>query len=675
MTRLRTVLDTLRIHRLTLKLEKCSFFAETIEYLGREISEQGVRPGQRKIEALIHMEGPRSVKQVRQFLGLASYFRKFVKNFAAIVEPLTRLTKKNVPWKWEDAQERAFNKIKDKLMTRPILTIFDPNRPTEVHTDASAIGVGAILLQQVDGKMAAVAYFSRQTTADQRCYHSYELETMAVVLALRHFRAYLLGVKFKVVTDCNALRLTFAKRDLLPRIGRWWLEVQEYTFDIEYRAGSKMTHADALSRNPIQLAVEVIQIDVTEGDWILAAQLQDEQLLRIRTILLDEKPTHETKYYFDEYLIKDDKVYRRLDNKTKAWAVPKEARMQICRLCHDDAGHLGIEKTLERIRRNYWFASMRRFVTKYVNACLNCAYYKHTAGKRQCKLNIIEKKPVPFHTVHIDHVGPFETSRKRNKFLFVLVDAFTKFTIIEPVKSQKACYVIKILTNLIYLFGVPCRIVSDRGTAFTSQAFHMFCDTYGIKHVLNAVATPRANGQCERYNKTITQALATTTAGRDSQDWDTAIKQVQSALNTTFNKGINTTPIKALIGCEMRSPAEAPLLSHTQDVTHRLDLDELRNSIEAHINQEQRAQKERYDKARRDATKYNKGDLVLVQITSDPATGSSKKLHPKFKGPFRIHQVLMNDRYEVEDLREGCRRSRTVAAADRMKPWITIQGD
>lgn len=288
MTRLRRVLESFHRHHLTLKLEKCSFFSESIEYLGREISAQGVRPSRRKVEALIHMERPRSVKQVRQFLGLASYFRKFVESFATIAEPLTRLTKKNTPWSWEEAQERAFHKIKERLTSRPILAIFDPDKPTEVHTDASAIGVGAILLP-VDGKMAVVSYYSRQTTAAQRCYHSYELETMAVVLALRYFRVYLLGIKFKVVTDCNAVRSTFVKRDLLPRIGRWWLEVQEYTFDIEYRAGSKMAHADALSRNLIQLSLEVSQVDITEGDWVLAAQLQDEHLLRIRTILFERK--------------------------------------------------------------------------------------------------------------------------------------------------------------------------------------------------------------------------------------------------------------------------------------------------------------------------------------------------------------------------------------------------
>lgn len=244
------------------------------------------------------------------------------------------------------------------------------------------------------------------------------------------------------------------------------------------------------------------------------------------------------------------------------------------------------------------FANMRRFVTKYISACLNCAYYKHTVGKKQGKLNVIEKVPAPWHTVHIDHVyvddhvGPFETSRKQHKFILVLVDAFTKFTIVEPVRSQKASYVIKILTNFIYLFRTPTRLISDRGTAFTSQAFRMFCDSYGIKHVLNAVAIPRANGQCERYNKTIVQALATTTAGRDLRDWDTVLKQVQSAINTTHNKGINTTPMKVLIGCEVRSPAEASLLSQIKDTVHQLDLSELREEIKAHIDRDQQ-QKER----------------------------------------------------------------------------------
>ncbi|KAH0821927.1 hypothetical protein GEV33_000864 [Tenebrio molitor] len=162
-------------------------------YLGREISEDGIRPSQVKIEAVLAMTPPENVKQVHQFLGLSGYFRKFTKDYSRIVEPLP-----------------AFEKVKSILTTRPVLAIFNPPLPTELHTDASALG--------------------KQTTVDQRQYHSYELETMAVVYALKHFRVYLLGMKFTVVTDCNALRTAFSKKDLIPRIGRWSLEVQEYIY-------------------------------------------------------------------------------------------------------------------------------------------------------------------------------------------------------------------------------------------------------------------------------------------------------------------------------------------------------------------------------------------------------------------------------------------------------------
>ncbi|CAK9814127.1 Pro-Pol polyprotein [Anthophora plagiata] len=436
-----------------------------------------------------------------------------------------------------------------------------------------------------------------------------------------------------------------------------------------------MAHVDALSRNPQPTPLEVFYVDITEAEWIVAAQMQDEQLSRIRTILANNDKSPEVKHYFKEYVLKKDKVYRRMSDNKIAWVVPRNARLQICRLCHDDAGHLSAEKTLQRIQRNYWFAGMRRFVDKYVRACLSCAYYKHTSGKKQCKLNTIKKVPIPFHTLHIDHVGPFETSRKGNKYLLVMVDAFTKFTIVEPVKDQKTRHTEKVLLNLMYLFGVPTRIISDRGTSFTSKRFATLCATYGIRHVLNAVATPRANGQVERYNKTIIDALATSAAGQDPRDWDTQVKKVQSAINTMHNKSIDTTPMQALIGCNTKTMAEGTILNAIREEMDRLDFQELREDISSHISKEQKRQKERYDRTRREARRYTVDELVLVQVTSDPSTGGSRKLLPKYKGPFRIRTILPNDRYEVEDLREGVKRLRTVVAADRIKPWIVIQGD
>jgi hypothetical protein len=613
--RLRLVLEALRKYNLTLKIEKCVFFGTQIDYLGREISAEGVRPGKRKVEAVLQMQPPETVKQVHQFLGLMGYFRRFLKNYAKIVEPISKLTRRDVNWCWEDEQHSAFNTVKTMLTTRPVLAVFEPTRKTELHTDASATAIGAILLQEFDGVQRVIAYFSKQITSDQRHYHSYELETMAVVYALQHFRVYLIGIQFTVVTDCNALKTTFSKKDLIPRVGRWWLQVQEYTFDVKYRPGARMAHVDALSRYPCGIA-EINQVDITEGDWILAAQLQDDQRVRIHDILKANIRNNDTKQYFLEFQLKNDKIYRKLPDGKNLWVVPKTARWQILRLCHDKAGHPGTEYTMHRIQQNYWFAKMRWFVTKYVRACLNCSYYKNCTGKKQGRLHPIEKAAVPFHTLHVDYVGPFETSRTGNKFLFVVVDAFTKFTIIEAVRSQKAKVVIRALRSIMCIFGVPIRIESDRGSAFTSRTFRMFCETYGIKHTLNAVATPRANGQCERYNHTIVNMLATSSVEAESDLWDTHVKELQSALNTSFNKGINTTPVQALSGYQARPIAEASLLNSLRNEMQRVDIQGLRDRIKDHITEDQRKQKARYDKKRREATVFGKGELVLVLITS-----------------------------------------------------------
>jgi hypothetical protein len=191
-----------------------------------------VKPGGRKVQAVREMKEPQNIKGVRQFLGLSGYFRRHVENNARIVEPLTRLLRKDTPWCWGSEQQSAFDNIKTILTERPVLAVFDPKLETELHTDASSLGYGAILMQRRGELSRVVAYYSKQSTREQKYYHSYELETLAVVSALRYFRVYLIGIKFRVVTDCSALRTTFAKKDLLPSMARWWLEVQDYTFEI-----------------------------------------------------------------------------------------------------------------------------------------------------------------------------------------------------------------------------------------------------------------------------------------------------------------------------------------------------------------------------------------------------------------------------------------------------------
>lgn len=247
--KLESIFDLLKKANLTLNLKKCFFFQSEIDYLGFEISEEGLKPGSKKIQAVQEFPRPTNVHQVRQFVGLASFFRRFVRNFACFARPLTRLTKTDVIWAWGEEQEAAFLDIKSKLTTRPVLALYNADFITEVHCDASKVGIGGILLQKCseEAPLQPVAYFSRQTTREEEFWHSYELETMAVVMSLKRFRVYLIGIPFKVITDCSALRATLTKRDLLPKVARWWLILQEYDFSIEYRPGHNMQHVDALS--------------------------------------------------------------------------------------------------------------------------------------------------------------------------------------------------------------------------------------------------------------------------------------------------------------------------------------------------------------------------------------------------------------------------------------------
>ena len=352
---------------------------------------------------------PANVKQVRQFLGLAGYFRKFIPGYAKKVAPLTNLLHKNVPWVWGAEHSRVLEDVKQVLSERPVLVVYDPTLVTEVHTDASSIGLGAILIQKRGKEKGVVAYYSRKTTAEEQKYHSYDLETLAVVAALRAFRVYLLGIKFTVVTDCSAIRATATKKDIQPRVARWWVYMQDYDFVVVYRPGAQAGHVDYLSRNPI----EVMLIDITDNEWIRAAQSQDPDIELVRKISESGEIQPDTKQYFDMYDLKGGVVFRRTEAGAK-WLVPRASRFNVVKMCHDDQGHFATDKTLDKIREHYWFKGMRRFVTKYVRACLNCLYYKSTSGRKPGFLHPIEKVAIPFHTLHLEHLGPFIRTKRRN---------------------------------------------------------------------------------------------------------------------------------------------------------------------------------------------------------------------------------------------------------------------
>lgn len=665
---------------LTLNLQKCHFFKENIEYLGYEISENGIRPGQAKITAVEKFPTPQNVHEVRQFIGLASYFRKFIKDFALIARPLTDLTKKESSWHWCSEQDISFNKLKEALIQRPLLGIYDPHKETYLHTDASKYGLAGILIQKTDsGVNQPIAYFSRKTTIDEQKYHAYELETLAVIASLQRFRVYLLGLKFTLITDCNALRATLTKRDLIPRIARWWIVIQEYNFDIQYKPGHTMSHVDALSRNPQPGEIDVTYdsvpsiLRITQEDWLHSLQLNDPNIQRIRNLLEDKEYAEVKK----NYTVKNNKLFRVVNNELK-WVVPKSARFQLCKLNHDDIGHFSLEKTFHKISKDFWFPKMKRFIKKYVQSCLECAYSKEPAGPKEGLLNPIHKVNKPFDTVHVDHLGPFVKSAKGNAYLLVLVDGYTKFCLLKPLRNLKSSLTIRALDDIFTTFGYPNRMISDQGSSFTSKDFKKFCDESKIKHVLNAVASPRANGQVERYNRTVLDALTAYTDKLGERHWDTMLGKLQWGLNNTLNKGIGKAPSEALFGIQLVSKGDNIFSDILNEIRQSGSVQDIRDQIDSHIDKDQQLQKLRYDKNKIRARIYNIGDLVKILKPVQGNDGKSKKLLPKYTGPFRITKVLENDRYEVSSI-VGSNISKknysNIWAADRIKPWITTYSD
>lgn len=669
---LEEVLKIFRAEGLTLNLKKCQFLLTTIEFLGFEIGKNTVRPGTVKTKAIENFPTPTSVRNVRQFLGLTGYFRQFVKNYAFFAKPLTRLIRKDVVWEWTEKERQAFEKLKDALTNRPVLAIYSPEATTELHTDASSIGVAGILLQrQEDNKLHPIAYYSRQTSDTESKFHSYELETLAVVESLKKFRVYLIGINFSVVTDCNALKATKEKKELIPRIARWWLQIQEFTFNVRYRPGSRMKHVDALSRNPENQQVTEVVMHVSQADWVLAGQLTDAKIKQIYEILSRSPITNFEKDVYKNYALREGRVYR-ITARGIQWLVPRGMRNQVVKAAHDDLGHFGIEKTLYRLCEHYWFPRMRQYVEKYIACCIQCLFNKRKSGKKEGFLNPIPKGAEPMKVVHIDHLGPFPKTKKNNCYILVTIDPFTKFSFLRAVKTTKTKYVIHALKDIFSTYGIPRNIISDQGSAFTSKEFSNFCTRNNIHHIRNAVATPRANGQVERLNRSILNSLMATNL--EEELWDEDIRKVQFALNNVPNKTTGKTPSELMFGYKPRGSSDVLLSDEVSCAKQILeDLMEERERISTRIVEQQKIQKQQFDRKRKRAREYKEGDIVLLE-KFEPATNTSRKLVAPYSGPFIVKTVLPNDRYIVTDMKGSLRTSRKpsydrTVAADRMKPW------
>lgn len=652
----------------TINLKKCKFFVESIEYLGRHISQNGVRPSESKVQALANSPVPNNIKQVRQFMGLASYFRKFVPDFASRTACISKLTKNDQKWEWGPEQVAARKYVIDHLISQPLLSIFDPSLPTELHTDASSIGYGAILLQKVNNVNKVVAYYSKRTSPAESRYCSYDLETLAIYNALRHFRVYLLGIDFKIVTDCNAIKSTMTKRDLSPRVARWWTLMQDFRFEIVYKKGQYISHVDFLSRNPTEppqskrniLLPEVNLIEIDNNvsrSWLKVAQDNDSETQALISQLAsgDLDP--------NRYLIKNNLLHYKSDPDAEPKLfVPKGYRLSVLRLFHDENCHVGFDKVIHKIRQYFWFPGMAAFIKKYIYHCLICIKRKGHFGPKQGYLHPIDKAAIPFHTIHLDCTGPFTTTNEGYRHVLLVVDGFTKFCLLKPLKTLNAQELIPIIRETVTLFGTPSLVISDRGTNFSSNQVQSLFRELNIEHHMIATGTPRSNGQVERYVATVTNML--NTMCNESSDWPNGLWKVQQTINTTVQKSTGFSPLRLLIGVEANIPCVQARLSEvlTNEDEPVIDVQADRELARQRLLLISEKFKERFDSVRRNNKNYNIGDLVYVNQDHR----RNDKLGQKFKGPYAISRILPNDRFALRGI--GNLRDITVAK-EKLRFW------
>ena len=652
--RLQEVFQKASEYGLTINMKKCQFIKRSVEFLGHRIEDGKLYPSEFKTKAVKNFPDPKTIKQVQSFLGLTGYFRKFIEGYSIIAKPLSDLLKGDRRFQYTPAEKDAFEQLKTSLMEKPVLRIYHQGGELELHTDASQDGLGAILLQRSydDNLLHPVYYVSKKTTDAERKYSSYELEVLAIIYALNKLRIYLLGHHFKIITDCSAFQKTMDKRDLSTKIARWALLLEDFDYVIEHRPGHRMRHVDALSRHV------VLPISESPLTNIQQAQENDENLRAIKKIL--EEKTYE------DYFLKNNIVYKMIDQQ-ELLVIPENMQDEIIRSGHEN-GHFSIKKTTELLKKDYFIPKLEGKIERFIMNCVPCILANRKQGRKEGFLHPLTKESRPLHTYHIDHLGPLESTNKNYKHIFVVVDSFTKFVWLYPTKSTSAREVIQKLELQRQTFGSPANIFSDRGTAFTAQEFEDYCTQHEIQHFKITTGLPRVNGQVERINSIIIPVLAKLSID-DPAKWYKHVDEVQRAINSTYQRSINTTPFELLTGVKMKTTSNLRVKEIIDEeclAQFQNDRDALRRQAKEQINRVQEENRRSYNLRRRPPNKYQLHELVAIKRTQ---SGPGLKLKSKYLGPYRITKVKPSDTYDVEREGFGEGPSTTSTCAEYMKPW------
>ena len=749
----RQVLDTLRKNKLYPNPKKCMFLREEIDFVGHVVGHGLVKMDPEKISAVRDRAIPKNPTEVRSFLGLANYYRRFIRDFSKIAGPLHDLTS-NTKFEWTEKHDKAFNELKARLTEEPVLILPDFGKEFRIMTDASNDAIGAVLSQKgSDGREHPIAYASRRLSPTEQRYATRDKELYALVFALKHWRPYLHEQKFVAETDHQSLTYLRTSRDLTPRLARWNDLIAEYDFEIVYKPGKKNGAADALSRPPTecrtgesstslndlgnrsteeeeeksrrdlqQMLKRKLLQEMEERNALKTMEVFAGSVLAItRTIgahptnenissrneprrpkkmntptevqnevkqtktktknstkdLIGSDPmfqksttlagkfavaicnaykrdpfyenlTEETIGRYPNYKIMNGLIYVLLHGETRL-CIPQKCDQVILTILHDfheadAAGHPGIQKCYDAIRKHFYWNRMYKQIEEYVRSCAVCQKNKPAVAPQQM-IRPLDVPPRRMSEVSMDFVSGLPTSEGFDQ-ITVVVDRLTKKVLLYGSRKDNTAMeaAAAFLNNFVSEYGLPDKIISDRDVKFTASFWQELTSRLGVRLGMSTAFHPQTDGQTERMNRVLIEMLRTMgVAYRDN--WMRKLKLVQFNINNSISSATGFTPFYAFAAFNPRVIDTMPLRDSKMQTMHDLanSVDEITQRVQDEL---LRSQQLMYRMtASNDPTIFQKGDYVLVSTAHfetflSKAIQKNRKLGPKFVGPFEIIQMM-----------------------------------
>lgn len=630
--------------------EKCEFGCSEVRYLGFLVNEAGICADPDRVTSVTDFPVPHNHRTLKRFLGMAGWYRRFIQDFSTLASPLTELLKKNVRWKWGSIQNEAFVRLKTLLTTSPVLARPDFSLPFILNTDASNVGLGAVLTQIQNGLERVIAYSSRTLSKNERNYSVTEKECLAVLWGITKHRYYLEGYRFSVVTDHASLKWLLNLKDPTGRLARWALQLQQYDFEIIYRKGTNNVVADALSRIP--------EVDAVNTVGTLSALPRDLWYEQKVSRVAESPGEH------PDWQVKDGKLfYHRmgslkgeLEDEAEGWklVVPKVQRGLVLRECHDlpEAGHLGVAKTHWRISRLYYWPGMFQDIRKYVRNCEICQRSKpsNTPPRGLMGERYVQ---TPWQCVSADLMGPFPHSSDGNCYLLVFQDVFSRWVELIPIRRATSEVISKKFRSVILnRYGAPVTLITDNGSNFVGSLMTSMAKSCNIRMMRTPFYHSQAN-PVERSNRNIRQLIVSFLNGQHKH-WDRYIGEFQLALNSVKQDSTRFSPAFLNFGRELRvgislrsgDNGDGEVVVENFEGAHErwaqrlAKLKELYHLVEEHVAKANHRQSSRYN-LRRSPDRFMPGDKVLKRTSypSSAGVGVASKLYPKYEGPFEVISV------------------------------------